>query len=447
MVCAWAPAVGAAPVEIEIWHTMKGGAAEAFAELVERFNAEQSEVRVVSEYKGGEAETVAAAIAAARGKKEVPHLLQVADVLAGTLWSARGTARPLHEVLALSRSPDFKFFLPATVGFMKDGQGHLYGFPFQASVPVFFYNKDAYRKAGLDPDKPPLTWRELQAHLLALKGPDTGVTCGYTTSDQAWIHVENLGAWHGESIATRNNGLDGPGAMLTFNGLLHVRHTALMMSWIKAQLFSYGGRHKQGDARFISGECATLSSASGALADLLHTARFEFGVAPMPYHEEGTAKPVGSIVGGSSLWVMAGKKPAEYTAVAKFLAFFSTPVIAAQWHQKTGSLPLTNAAYQASEKTGFYDRIGGLGAIMKAAASAPAPSTRGIRLPRHEQVRDMIDSQLESVWDGTKAAKQGLDDAVRQGNLMMRDNPTTAGKPLHKGPAAAASRAVKPTRH
>jgi len=426
-------AAAAASTEIELWHTMKGAAAESFARVVERFNAEQSEVRVLSEYKGGEAETVAAAIAAGRAKKAGPHLLQVADVHAGVLWAARGTARPLHQVLALSKSPDFNFFLPATTGFMKDSQGQLYGFPFQASVPVLFYNKDAYRKAGLDPDKPPLTWRDLQAHLLALKAPDSGVTCAYTTSDQAWIHVENLGAWHGEPIATRNNGLDGPGALLTFNGLLHVRHTALMMSWVKAQLFSYGGRHKEGDARFLAGECATLSAASGALADLMQGAQFEFGVAPMPFHEEGTSKPVGSMVGGSSLWVMAGKKPAEYVAVAKFLAFFSTPVIAAAWHQQTGTLPLTNAAYQASEKTGFYDRISGLGPLMKSAAGAAAPATRGVRLPRYDQVRDVMDSQLEAVWNGSKAAKQGLDDAVRQGNAIMRESRPMTTLPMHRG--------------
>jgi len=440
-----APPALAAPTEIEVWHTMKGAAATTFVDLVTRFNSEQSDVRVHPQYKGEEAETVAAGIDAARLKK-APHLLQVSDEQSGVLWTA-GVARPLFEVLPLAKSPDFNFFLPGTVSFMKNAQGQLYGFPLKASVPVLFYNKEAYRKVGLDPEVPPRTWRELQVHLLALKTPGSGINCAYTTSDQAWIHIENLGTWHGEAIATRNNGLDGPGATLTFNGLLHVRHTALMMSWVKAEIFSYSGRHKQGDARFLSGECATLSSASNALGDLRAGAGFEFGIAPMPYHEEGARQPVNTLVGGSSLWVMGGKSQAEYTAVAKFLAYFATPVIAARWHQETGNLPLTQAAYLASEKTGFYQSVSGLGPIMKAAATSVGSVTRGIRLPNYHRVRDVMDTQLEAVWDGSKAAKLALDDAVRLGNTVMREGAARGTPPaLVPTKARPASRPQRPAK-
>lgn len=423
----------AAPVDIEVWHAMQGAASANFSELVTRFNREQTEVHVHVQYKGSAADTVAAGIVAASEKK-APHLLQVSDELSGVLWKS-AAARPLFEVLPLAKSTDFEFFLPGTVAFMKNAQGQLYGFPLQASVPVLFYNKDAYRKVGLDPEAPPRTWRELQAHLLALKKPDSGINCAYTSSDQAWIHIENLSAWHGESIATRNNGLDGPGAVLNFNGLLHVRHTALMMSWVKAELFTYSGRYKEGDARFLSGECATLTSGSNALGDLLTGAAFQFGIAPMPYHEEGARQPVNTHVGGSSLWVMGGKNRDEYRAVAKFLAFFATPVVAAHWHQKTGNLPLTHAAYLASEKSGYYGTVSGLGPIMKAAATSVGSVTRGIRLPNYNQVRDVMDNQLEAVWNGSKAAKLALDDAVKMGNVVMREGaagnlPMVKGRPL-----------------
>jgi len=425
----------AAPVDIEVWHAMKGAAATNFAELVTRFNDEQKEVHVHVHFKGSEADTVAAGIRAASAKKG-PHLLQVSDELSGVLWRSRA-ARPLFEVLPLAQSPDFEFFLPGTVTFMKDAEGKLYGFPLQASVPVLFYNKEAYRKVGLDPEVPPRTWSEFQAHLLALKGLGSDISCAYTSSDQAWIHIENLGAWHGEPIATRNNGLDGPGAVLKFNGLLHVRHTALMMSWVKAELFTISGRHKEGDARFLSGECATLSSASNALGDLLAGAGFQFGIAPMPYHEEGARQPVNTHVGGSSLWVMGGKSGVEYRAVAKFLAFFATPVVAAQWHQKTGNLPLTHAAFYASEKSGYYDGVSGLGPIMKAAATSVGSVTRGIRLPHYNHVRDVMDSQLEAVWNGSKAAKLALDDAVKMGNSVMRRGPPGRGPAARGRPPVA----------
>ena len=425
---------------IEIWHSLRGASADTFTELIQRFNQSQNDIVVDAEYKGNAASTVMQAIGATRDKKSSPHLLQVADDLGGAVLDSKGLARPLSEVLALAPSPDFQFFKASLAGFTRDARGQQYGFPLEVSVPLFFYNKDAYRSAGLDPDAPPKTWRELQAHRLALTNTATGVRCGYTTSDQAWIHVENLGAAHGEAIANKNNGNDSGGASLTFNGLLHVRHTALMMAWVKSQLFTYTGHEKEGDARFLSGECATLSSASSALAGLIAGAKFSYGVAPMPYYEEGAARPMGSLAGGSALWVMAGKKPAEYLAVARFLGWFATPANAIEWHQRSGNLPLTDAVWRASDKAGFYERISGLGPIMKTLATSngmAAGGVRDVRLAHHERVREIINAQLEAVWDGSKAAKQGLDDAVRLGNSVLRDG----GKVLAAGsPAPARAR-------
>ena len=414
---------------------MHGAAEAAFGEIAARFNAEQSAVHVALENKG-DAETAVAGGLAAFAAKNAPDLLLVPDDLTPRMLSAKGTVKPLAEVLQLVNSPDFKFFIPATVTFMKDAKGQLYGFPLLASVPVFFYNKNAYVKAGLDPEMPPRTWHDLQVQLLKLMRPETEIACGYTTSDLTWVHIENLAAIHGQSIATKNNGLDGPGAQLVFNDLLHVRHTALMESWIKSELFSYSGHQKEGDLRFASGECATLTSASSALGDLLKSAKFEIGVAPVPFYEEGAASPFNALVGGSSLWVLGGKKPAEYKAIAQFLAFLSTPVIAAQWHQKTGTLPLTDAARIASEKSALYERISGFGAVMRqmTANTIPSPASRGIRLPQYEKVRDVINAELEEVWADRKPPKKGLDDAVRIGNALIRGTPLVETKAAARRP-------------
>ncbi len=408
-----------AKTEIKVWHSMLGASEITFSELVQRFNAQQHEVQVELEYKGDPATTVNSALLAFRDK-QAPELVQVQDDLAEDFLEIKGLAKPLGEVLSLVKSPDYNFFLPATLMFMKDAKGQLYGYPLTAGVPAFFYNKDAYRKAGLDPNQPPHTWRELQAQLLALKNPATGITCGYTTSDAVWIHVENLAAIHGLNIATKNNGLDGPGAQLMFNDLLHVRHMALMESWIKSLLFTYSGRGNEGDVRFASGECATLTSASTALGELLRTAKFDFGVAPLPIYDEASKTGLNSQIGGSALWVIGGKKPEQYKAVAQFLAFLSTPVIATEWHQKTGSLPLTQTVFLTSEKGGFYERQPGFAEVIRQAISKPV--TRGIRLDHYNKVRDVIRTELEEVWLGDKPPKLGLDEAVRLGNIAMRGN-------------------------
>ena len=420
IVAALLPLPAMAITEIKLWHSLTGVPAETFSAIVERFDAEQKNYHVALEYQGDDATTTAAGIAALHGNMG-PDLLQTSDEASGKLLAIKGAVRPIHEILPLAKSGDFQFFLPGTVAFMKDAKGRLNAFPLQASVPVLLYNKDAYAKAGLDRNAPPpATWRDLQKQLIVLQDAGRGMKCDYTTSEQAWIHIENIGALHGEPIASRNNGLDGSGATLTFNDLLHVRHVALLMSWVKSELFTYSGHGREGDARFASGECGTLTTGSGSLGDILKTAKFEVGVAPLPFYEEGARQPVNTLVGGSALWAMEGKPRDVYNGIAAFLAWLATPVVAAEWHQKTGSLPWTSAAYVASERTGFYDKISGFGAVMKAAATSVGPVTRGIRLPHYDKVRNVMDSQLEAVWSGQKPPKQGLDDAVKLGDAAMR---------------------------
>ena len=444
IVVAMLPVPALAVTEIRVWHSLTGVPAETFSAIVERYDAEQKNYHITLEFKGDEKATPAAGIAAISHKEASgePDLLQVSDEASGQLLAVKGAVRPAYEVLPLAKSSDFQFFLPRTVAFMKDAKGRLEAFPLQASVPVLLYNKTAYKKAGLDANAPPpSTWRDLQKQLLVLQDAGRGMKCDYTTSELAWIHIENMAALHGETIATKNNGLDGSGATLTFNDLLHVRHIALLMSWVKSELFTYSGHEREGDARFASGECGTLTTASGSLGDILKAAKFEVGVAPLPFYDEAARQPVNTLVGGSALWVMEGKSRDVYNGIAAFFAYLATPVVAAEWHQKTGSLPWTNAAYIASERTGFYDTIPGFGAVMKGAATSSGPVARGIRLPNYEKVRGVMDDQLESVWSGKKPPKQGLDDAVTLGNAVMREG-QSASAPTSKRKASRTKKAV-----
>ena len=245
------PHAATAATDVRVWHAMTGVPAETFAAIVERFNAEQKNYRVELEYKGDDKATTAAGIAALKSK-DGPDLLQVSDVQSGELLAVKNSTKPLHEVLPLAKSRDFEFFLPAAVMFMKDERNRLRAFPLEASVPVLLYNKSVYAKYGVPTDQPPSTWRDLQKQLIAIQDVGRGIKCSYTSSDQAWIHIENLGALHGEAIATKNNGLDGPNATLSFNDLLHVRHIAMMTSWVKSDLYVPGGHGVEGDARFSS---------------------------------------------------------------------------------------------------------------------------------------------------------------------------------------------------
>jgi sn-glycerol 3-phosphate transport system substrate-binding protein len=406
-----------AVIEVQFWHAMPGAMGERVNDLANRFNAEQKDYKVVPVFKGSYEETLAAGIAASHAKK-APHLLQVYDGGTATMLSSKGTIRPLFEVMKQANPKwDPAQFTPAIAAYYSDRGGRLLSFPFNSSTPVFFYNKDVFKKAGIV--TPPRTWREVQE--AAIKAKAAGSNCGFTTSRQSWVQLEAMSAWHNSEFATRTNGFDGLDAHLDFNTIMLVRHISLLSSWVKGELFTYAGRRDEPEASFSNGECAMLTASSAAYASIRKNAKFEFGVARLPYYEEEPGSPYNPIIGGASLWTMAGKKPAEYKGVAAFLEFLSSPVIAAEWHQQTGYLPITSAAYLATQKGGFYEANPGADvSVQQLAVQAPVKMARGIRLGNFLQIRTIIDEELELVWSGKKAPKQALDDAVRRGNEQLR---------------------------
>jgi sn-glycerol 3-phosphate transport system substrate-binding protein len=290
--------------------------------------------------------------------------------------------------------------------------------PFNSSTPVFFYNKDLFKKAGLDPNKPPKTWDEVQEDAIKLK--DAGIACPFTTAWQSWVQLEAMSAWHNLPFATKQNGFGGMDAKLVFNDAVLVRHVAKLSSWVKSGLFIYAGRTGQPDAKFTGGDCAMYTGSSSVYGLAQGSAKFAFGVSELPYYPDVPGAPQNTIIGGASLWVMGGKKPIEYKGVAKFFTFVSSPEIQAEWHQKTGYVPITKAAYELSKKQGFYEKNPGTDvAIKQLLLRNPTVNTKGIRLGNFPQIRTIIDEELEAVWAQKKGPKQALDEAVTRGNAEL----------------------------
>ena len=405
-----------AQTEIQFWHAMTGALGDRTNDFAAKFNASQKEYKIVPVFKGSYDETLAAGIAAFRAKNP-PHILQVFEVGTATMMSAKGAIKPVHEVMALN---DKKWnpaaYVPAVAGYYTDRSGRMLSLPFNSSTPVFFYNKDVLKKAGVA--NPPKTWREVQE--AAQKAKAAGSACGFTSGWQSWVQLETMSAWHNVPFATRGNGFEGLDAKLEFNTDLMVRHIALLSSWSKGELFTYGGRRNEAEAKFFNGECAMMTSSSAAYANIKKNAKFEFGVAQLPYYEEYKGAPYNTIIGGASLWVMAGKKPNEYKGVAKFFEFLSQPELQAEWHQATGYVPITKAAYDITQKSGFYDKNPGFDISIKQMSSKTHTYTKGVRLGNFVQIRGIIDEELEAVWAGKKPPKQALDDAVTRGNQELR---------------------------
>jgi len=417
--CALLIPAARAQSEIQFWHSMGGALGDAVNDLAGKFNASQKEYKVVPVFKGTYPVSMTAAIAAYRAGN-APHILQVFEVGTATRIAAKGAVVPVAKLMTDAKEPfDPNAYLPTVAGYYTDTKGNMLSFPFNSSTVMFYINKDAFKKAGLDPEKAPKTWQEVLNAADKLKA--SGQQCVYTTSWPSWMHVENFSAWHNVAIGTKQNGMAGTDAQFTINSPLHVRHIAMLSDMSKKGLFTYAGRTNQGDAKFSSGECAMFSGSAGAQAGIKKAAKFDWSINFIPYHDDVKGAPQNSIIGGASLWVMGGKKPAEYRGVAKFFAFLSRPEVQMDWHILTGYVPITLASYELTRKSGYYDKNPGADmAVKQLTYKAPTPNTKGLRFGNFVQGREVIEEELEAAFAGRKDPKAAMDDAVKRGNEVLR---------------------------
>jgi len=419
--------------EIHLWHAMSGVLGAELEALAQRFNASQPNLKVVLGYKGPYDQTMREALAAQRDGKG-PHLAQIYELGTAQMMAERGAIRPIWQVLADGGERiETKSFLPAVSGYFSDGATQLVALPFNVSTPILFYNKDAFRKAKLDPDKAPKTWYEMPKAMGELS--EAGFECVYTTTWPSWVHIENMSTWHNQDFATKDNGLIGLDVSLIFNTHLMVRHVSFLSSWARAGYFTYSGRGVEGEQRFAKGECAMLTASSASYAALRKEAKFDFGVAALPHYDDIRGAPHHSLIGGAGLWALAGRKPAEYRGAARFLAWLARPDVQAEWHQRTGYVPLTRAAYEASAQKGFYrEHPGHEIAIRQLLLNQPTRESRGIRIGEFAAIRAIIEEELETVWEGKKPPKLALDNAAERGNALLRKFERE-----HRGAAPAAA--------
>ena len=406
-----------AQTEIQWWHSMTGGLNDWVVDLANGFNASQKDYKVVPTYKGSYDESMTASIAAFRAGN-APHILQVYEVGTATMMSAKGAIVPVGKVMADNGYKfDPKAYISAVVGYYTAPNGQMLSFPLNSSTTVLNFNKDLFRKAGLDPSRPPRTWPELV--LAAAKLKASGVACPFTTSWQGWTQLESFSTWHNTLFATQSNGFDGLNARLTFNSPLHVRHIENLSNMAKQGLFHYRGRGNKADSAFYSGECAMATASSSTYASIKKNAKFDFGIAPLPYYPDVPGTPQNTIIGGASLWVMSGKKPAEYKGVAAFFNYLTNAEIQAASHQRTGYLPVTLASFELTEKSGFYKQNPGTDTAVNQMIRKTTDKSRGVRLGNFNQIRAIVDEELEEVWSGKKTAQQALDAAVKRGNEQL----------------------------
>ena len=291
--------------------------------------------------------------------------------------------------------------------------------PFNASTPVLWVNRDAMSAAGVDPDTDLSTWQNVDATLTALKAG--GEECPLVTAWQSWIHLENFSAYHDVPFASKDNGFAGVDTELMLNGEAQIAHLSAMGQWAQDGKFIYTGRRNEGGANFRAGECALFTESSAGYAGISSEAEFDFDVRPLPYWEGVGNSPQNTIIGGASLWVMEGHEDDAYKGAGQFLSFLSSSDVQAKWHQDTGYLPITAEASVATKAAGFYEANPGTEvAEIQMTANAPTANSNGLRLGSFDQIRGIIDEELEGIWSGDKTAQEAMDSAKERGDALLR---------------------------
>ena len=383
------------PVQLELSHRLDEVRAERLLPLIDSFNKENKDVQVTL---------------VRRGEGDAPKQLNLVTREEYSRFVAnKSKFKPLHEVMREAKEKfDASKLSPELRDGLSDSKGQLFALPVAFSTPVLYVNKALFRKAGLDPENPPKTWFEAQE--AAGKLADAGSNCPFTTSWPVQVFIDNVSAWNGAEVN------DAKGK-LAFNGLAQVKHIAMMATWYKSKYFSYFGPKDEADNRFAKGECGMLTSSSSLFASFNENKSLEVGVAPLPYHDDVYGAPKNTLADGSSLWLASGMKPAEIKGAAKFVNYVLGPEVQIGLTLAGGYLPMTPVARAAASTKLLGADLGGL-KIAYAQLQGKGVSPK-VRVAQIEQVRQIVEEELETVWADKKPAKEALDSAVERGNAVM----------------------------
>ncbi|MCX7165004.1 MAG: extracellular solute-binding protein [Rhodocyclales bacterium] len=385
--------------DISLRHDLDGKGLDTLATLVLRFNDElKGKGRVLLQDSRG-----------LENRHALPHLALLDPDDAMEFFGTRPRFRPLHEVMReAGQKFDATQFYPQVADAVDDASGRIQALPMALALPVLFTNRAALRKAGVDPDQPGKTWWELQK--VAGEIYDHGGKCPLTTARFAWVHSENVSAQAGEAVVGRVGKVD----KVLANSMVNVKHLALLASWQKSRYFHYSGPGREGNRRFLSGECAMLTGESSLYAEAKR-AGIDVGIAPLPHYDDVySPKPADVLPDGAGLWILAGHKKDEYKLAARFVAFMVRPEVQKEWVHATSYLPMMPAAVTALRDSGIPQNL--LDAVQKRLSVSRKGSTRARHGPIRDRLHEFLGEEVALVWSTDRAAKEALDNTVRRVN-------------------------------
>jgi sn-glycerol 3-phosphate transport system substrate-binding protein len=418
-----APVRAAEKTRVTLWHAMSAALGEELNKLIAAFNASQDGVEVTGLFKGAYKDLLTSVVAAWRAG-QAPHIAQVFEVGTETMLTSGPVIKPVWQLAQETGvAIDANGYIPAVRGYYSTAEGKLASMPFNSSTAIAWYNLDVLEKAGLDPQRQPATWQDVETVMRTVRQKDAA-PFGVTIASVVWSQFEQYGAIHDLPFATEANGFKGLDAVLKVNSPPFVKHLQRLIDMTKDNSFHYTGRDGVGDGAFLNGQSAMACSTSALRGDLKRSAKFRWAPAFLPYDPEVIRQPINSAIGGASFWVLTAPKrdSAEYRGVAQFLQFLGQPQQDAQWSIGTGYIPVTHAGFEMLQKQGWFEQNPGTDLPVKQLTRGQiTDNSRGFHLGRMPEIRTIIEEESEKALGGQQGAKQALDNAVERGNKVLRD--------------------------
>ena len=399
------------------WHAMSGVNGDAVNRIVDGFNKSQNNIKVEAVFQGTY-DDLLAKLNTALASNSAPALVQVYDI-------GQAYMRDSGQIVAMQAFIDRdKFdttdFEPAVINYYKY-QDKLQSMPFNASSAILYYNKDAFKEAGLDPEKPPVTFSEVTEAAKKLTKKDASgqtVRFGFGPSIYGWL-FEQLMATSASLYADNGNGRDNRAGKVVYN---NAQGKAILDWWkdgVSGGYFYNPGIDNDGAANaFNAQKTAMYIESTARLRGHINTiaGKFQLGTGLYP-RPDGKPKDGGNIIGGASLYILKSRPPEEQQAAWEFVKYAMTPAVQAQWQADTGYYPIRKSAYNegpSKEWATKYPQF--LTAVNEIRDSPQNRTTNGAVLGVMPQARQRTQKMIESVLLGQATSQQALDAAVADVN-------------------------------
>lgn len=411
-----------AAVEITFWHAMTGNNQNIVTALVDKFNASQSDVHVTEQNKGSSYNDELNAVIAASQQQQGPNVAQIFD-LGTPLAIDSGFFTPVESILSADQLAKIKDDVAAPILSYFTVGGKLYSLPWNNSNPLLYYNKDMFKAAGLDENKPPATWQELEEDCAKIMAANAAPNC-ISMQIYGWF-FEQWMALQGAELANNGNGRADRATEtnLTSDAAKNILSFWKDLSdkgyWISTGKLEDGNGAKQ---IFASKQAAFVIDSTGSLRGLTQNAKdggFELGTGFMPANAD--IERVGVIIGGASLWIGAGHPDEQNQAAATFVNWLLQPEQMAEWHKGTGYLPITKSAQAVLESDGWFKDNPNLKTAVDQLNAAQATSaTAGALMGPFPQIRTIVDQAIQAVTSGT-SVDDALTEAKTQADAALAD--------------------------